>query len=191
MPRHRGECLGSSCRAVGRYAAGRPRAIQHLLNGLLALLRTSESRYGSLTLASLPEYRRNHWTRLDTLIASGLDGLEIANAAPKANEFSQTDRNRIIGLSRTHNLFVAGVSDSHGWGATSMVWNLVRVPPQLPVFDLCSSILHQLSRGFPAVRVIERHRLRPDDWWPGWLTPLGVLWETWRSMDWPLTLSWI
>jgi len=161
------------------------------LDGLLALLRTSESRYGSVTLASLPEYRRNHWTRLDTLIASGLDGFEIVNAAPKANEFSRSDRDRVIGLARTHNLFVAGVSDSHGWGATSMVWNLVRVPPQLETSDLCGSILHQLSRGFPAVRVIERHRLRPDDWWPGWLTPLGVLWETWRSMGWPLTLSWI
>jgi hypothetical protein len=161
------------------------------LNGLLELLRTSESRYNSLTLASLPEYRRNHWIRLDTLVASGLDGFEIVNAAPKANEISRSDRNRVIGLARSHNLFVAGVSDSHGWGATSMVWNLVPAPSHLAAGDLCGSILHQLSRGFPAVRVIERHRLRPEDWWPSWLTPLGVLWETWHSMGWPLTLSWI
>ena len=161
------------------------------LDGLLELLANSESRYGSLTLASLPEYRRNHWTRLDTLIASGLDGFEIVNAAPKANEFSRSDRDRVIGLARAHNLFVAGVSDSHGWGATSMVWNLVRVPSGLAASDLCGAILHQLYRGFPAVRVIERHRLRPDDAWPGWLTPVGVLWETWRSMGWALTLAWI
>ena len=28
-------------------------------------------------------------------------------------------------------------------------------------------------------------------WWPGWLTPLGVVWETWRSMSWALTAAWI
>jgi hypothetical protein len=160
------------------------------LEGLLALLAISDSSYGSVSLASLPEYRKNHWNRLDTLIAAGLDGFEIVNASPKANEFSRRERNRVIRLARTHNLFVAGVSDSHGWGATSMVWNLVQIPHRT-VRDICGLILHQLSLGFPAVRIIERHRLRPDDPWPLWLTPLGVVWETWRSMDWPLTLSWI
>jgi hypothetical protein len=70
-----------------------------------------------------------------------------------------------------------------------MVWNLVTVPTGTP--DLCSSVLDRLRLGFPAVRIVERHRLRPDDSWPMWLTPLGVLWETWRSMGWPLTISWI
>src|SRR5919112_3352813 len=116
------------------------------LEGLLALLTTSESSYGSLSLASLPEYRRNHWSGLDTLIASGLDGFEIVNASPKANELSRRDRDRIVSLARTHNLFVAGVSDSHGWGATSMVWNLVPVP-QATAQDICGAILRQLSRG--------------------------------------------
>jgi hypothetical protein len=163
------------------------------LEELLQLLDTSESAYGSLTLASLPEYRRNHWSRLDTLIAAGVDGLEIVNASPKANELTRVERDRVIALARAHNRFVAGVSDSHGWGATSMVWNLVKVPPPPGSngASLCRLVLQRLRSGFPAVRVVERHRLRPDAGWPIWLTPVGVLWETWRSMGWAQTASWI
>jgi hypothetical protein len=160
------------------------------LEGLLELLRTSEADYRSLSVASLPEYRQNHWNRLDTLIAAGLDGFEIVNASPKANELTRLERDSVIGLARAHNLFVVGVSDSHGWGATSMVWNLVRAPGSAGS-DECSSVLARLKGGFPSVQVIERHRLRADAWWPIWLTPLGVLWETWRSMGWALTISWL
>ena len=159
------------------------------LAALLTLLQVSDTAYGALSLASLPEYRRNHWGRLDTLVAAGIDGFEIVNASPKANELSRAERDTVIALARTSNRFVAGVSDSHGWGATSMVWNLVAVPSKAG--DICATILGQLKSGFPAVRVIERHRLRPDDRWPLWLTPIGVVWETWRSMGWALTLSWL
>jgi hypothetical protein len=161
------------------------------LSGLLSLLRTSEAAYGALTVASLPEYRRNHWNRLDSLVAAGLDGFEIVNASPKANELPRSERERVIALARHHNLFVVGVSDSHGWGATSMVWNLVRVLPGTVQSGLCGAILGELHEGYSAVRVVERHRLRPESPWPLWLTPLGMLWETWRSMGWPLTVSWL
>ncbi len=161
------------------------------LAGLLTLLRTSNSSYGSLSLASLPEYRRNHWERLDTLIQAGLDGFEIVNASPKANELTRRERDRVIDLARKNDLFVLGVSDSHGWGATSMVWNLVRVPHAHSRQTLCTAILARLDRGFPGAQIIERHRLRPDDSWPMWLTPVGVVWETWRSMGRPLALSWL
>ena len=160
------------------------------LDGLLALLGTSDSTYGALSLASLPEYRRNHWGRLDQLVNAGLDGFEVVNASPKANELSRSERDSVIALARARNRFVVGVSDSHGWGATSMVWNLVR-PAAEPAADPCSAVLQRLRAGFPAVQIVERHRLRPDSWWPGWLTPLGVVWETWRSMSWALTASWI
>jgi hypothetical protein len=161
------------------------------LEELLDLLGASESAYGALTVASLPEYRRNHWNQLDMLVAAGLDGFEIVNAAPKANELTRSDRDRVIALARAHDKFVAGVTDSHGWGATNMVWNLVRAPSGPDGPALCGVVLQQLRQGFTAVRVIERHRLRGDSWWPRWLTPVGVVWETWRSMGWAQTASWI
>jgi hypothetical protein len=160
------------------------------LDALLALLAISDSALGALSVASLPEYRRNHWDRLDRLIAAGLDGFEVVNASPKANELPRAERDSVIALARLHNRFVVGVSDSHGWGATSMVWNLVRPSGAIPS-DPCAAVLRSLRAGFPAVRIIERHRLRPDDWWPTWLTPLGVVWEAWRSMGWALSTAWL
>jgi len=161
------------------------------LDSLLNLLTTSERDYGSLSVASLPEYRRNHWGRLTQLVDAGLDGFEIVNASPKANEITRVERDSVIALARARNRFVVGVSDSHGWGATSMVWNLVRLTSSSAVGDPCLLVLQKLRTGFSAVQVIQRHRLRPDDWWPNWLTPVGVVWETWRSMGWALTGSWI
>ncbi len=161
------------------------------LESLLQLLQTSERAYGSLSVASLPEYRRNHWTRLDTLVRAGLDGFEIVNASPKANELTRAERDTVIALARAHNRFVLGVSDSHGWGATSMVWNLVSIPASTSPAAICRAVLEQLRDGFDAVRIIERHRLRAEAWWPHWLTPAGVVWETWRSMGWPLTACWL
>ena len=161
------------------------------LEGLFALLRNSDSAYSALSVASIPEYRRNHWGRLDLLVVAGLDGFEIVNASPKANEITRAERDSVVDLARKHNRFVVGVSDSHGWGATSMVWNLVRTPSGEAGSDVCQAVLQQLRTGFPAVQVIERHRLRPDSWWPMWLTPVGVVWETWRSMGWALALAWL
>jgi hypothetical protein len=162
------------------------------MEGLLTLLRSSDSVYGALSLASLPEYQQHLWSALDRLVGAGLDGFEIVNAAPKANEITQAQRDSVIALARRTNRFVVGVSDNHGWGATSMVWNLVHAPGwRASPAGLCPSILGELRRGFPAVRIIERHRLRADSGWPLWLTPAGVLWETWRGMSWPLTVSWL
>jgi hypothetical protein len=160
------------------------------LGALLNLLSTSDSALGALSVASLPEYRRDHWGRLDQLMAAGLDGFEVVNASPKANELLRAERDSVIALARAHNRFVVGVSDSHGWGATSMVWNLVHPSGTAPS-DTCAAVLRTLRTGFSAVRIIERHRLRPDAWWPAWLTPAGVVWETWRSMGWGLTAAWL
>ena len=168
------------------------------LEQLVALLRTSDSVYGALSVLSLPEYERNHRDRLDTLLAVGADGLEIVNASPKANEMSRARRDSVVALARAANRFVVGASDSHGWGATSMVWNLMTVPgwrdgsaPAALGPTLCERLLDGLRRGFGASQIVERHRLRPDSGWPVWLTPLGVVWETWRSMNWLLTAAWL
>jgi len=132
------------------------------LDALLTLLQVSDTAYGALSVASLPEYRRNHWGRLDTLVAAGVDGFEIVNASPEANDFTRAERDSVIALARASNRFVVGVSDSHGWGATSMVWNLVRGSSEGSARQVCDGILRELRGGFPAVRIIERHRLRPD-----------------------------
>jgi hypothetical protein len=159
---------------------------------LQQLLAESDSAYGALSVLSLPEYERNHWGRLDTLVAAGADGFEIVNAAPKANEFSRRHRDSVVALARRTARFVVGASDSHGWGATSMVWNLMAVPGwRTDASGLCRSLLDGLRRGFGSSTIVERHRLRPDSGWPMWLTPFGVLWETWRAMGWTLTGSWL
>lgn len=162
------------------------------LQALERLLGESGRVYGALSVLSLPEYERNHRGRLDTLFAAGADGVEIVNAAPKANEITRARRDSVVALATRDNRFVVGASDSHGWGATSMVWNLMKVSgarPEGPA--LCAALLHGFHAGFGSSQIVERHRLRPDDAWPGWLTPPGVLWEIWRSMGWALTASWL
>ena len=54
-----------------------------------------------------------------------------------------------------------------------------------------TGIHRRLGEGFGSTRIVERHRLRPDSAWPMLLTPLGVLWETWRSSGWGETLAWV
>jgi hypothetical protein len=160
--------------------------------GLLQLLADADTVYESLTVGSLPEYERYHWTRLDSLAGAGLDGFEIVNASPKANELSRARRDSVIDLARRTGKFVVGVSDTHGWGATSMVWSLVSVPGWVVEPDrLCWGVVDALQAGFPAVQIVERHRLRADAWWPLWLTPIGLLWETWRGMGWDMAVAWL
>jgi hypothetical protein len=161
------------------------------LGELEALLQSSDSAYGALSLLSLPEYDRNHWRRLDTLVAAGADGFEIVNASPKAAEFSLEHRNAVVALARYTNRFVAGVSDSHGWGATSLAWNLIAVPGWRTARDPCTLILNRLRTGFSSNQIVERHHLRAESGWPGWLTPIGTIWEMWRTMGTPLLLSWL
>ncbi len=161
-------------------------------SGLTQLLADADTLYGSLSVASIPEYERSHWHRLDSLVDAGLDGFEIVNASPKANELSQARRDSVIDLARRTGTFVVGASDHHGWGATSMVWNLVSVPGwEVEPDRLCWGVVDALQAGYPAVQVVERHRLRADAWWPLWLTPLGLLWETWRGMGWDMTVAWL
>ena len=162
------------------------------LPGLLDLLRTSDSVYGARSVASIPEYVRNHWGRLDTLVANGLDGFEIVNASPKANELTRAQRDSVVALARRSDRFVLGVSDHHGWGATSMVWNLVPVPGwRSAPAQLCEGVLRRLGDGFGAVQIVERHRLRPDSRWPHLLTPVAAVWEVWRSMGRAAAASWL
>jgi hypothetical protein len=160
--------------------------------GLTRLLQVSDSAYHARSVASLPEYEQNHWSRLESLVAAGLDGFEIVNASPKANELTTARRDSVIALAQRSGRFVLGVSDHHGWGGTSMAWNLVPVSGWRAQPDrLCDRVLARLDQGIASVQILERHRLRADSAWPRLLTPVGLVWETWRGMTLPVTLSWL
>ncbi|NNG17885.1 MAG: hypothetical protein HKM89_15525 [Gemmatimonadales bacterium] len=163
------------------------------LEGVLQLIEDASTQFDAISIASIPEYERYHWKNLELFVATGLDGFEIVNASPKANELSRVRRDSVIALARRTDRIVVGVSDQHGWGATSMVWNLVPLEDwRRRNQDPCPRILARLkTAGFDAVQVVERHRLRAEAWWPEWLTPVGLVWETWRGMGWPLTLGWL
>ena len=129
LPRHRNQRLGRPHRPARPHPADPPRRLRPLAR----------------RPAHAPPHQRLGVRRaVDRLAArstsaatgpassgspsSGLDGFEIVNAAPKANELSRARRDSVIALARRYGRLLVGVSDSHGWGATSMVWNLVRVP---------------------------------------------------------------
>ena len=168
-------------------------AVQRLARRALAAAPRQRLDLRRAQRAVAPRVRRNHWGRLDTLVAAGADGFEIVNAAPKANEFSRSQsgfggrarppdepvrrrRERQPRLGR----------DQHG------VEPHARARRSPGGSAVCTGATPGASTGV-------RHR-------PGsssgiicgrtrtgreWLTPVGVLWETWRGMDWPLTTAWL
>ncbi|MGH7533121.1 MAG: hypothetical protein ACREL4_07510, partial [Gemmatimonadales bacterium] len=171
-------------------------------------------RYGAVAIASIPEYDKNHFHDLTKFADAGVRGFEIVNGAPKANELTLAHRDSVIVLARARNLVLLGVSDSHGWGATSEGWTLVRVgdarahgrtgaqgsavepsvraSEHLSTFPpVCTAILDALERGYGAIQIAARHRLRPDAWWPRWLTPVAVVWEGWRAIGVVQALGWL
>ncbi|HET7025206.1 MAG TPA: hypothetical protein VFI39_08395 [Gemmatimonadales bacterium] len=186
------------------------------LPGILRLFHDAGPRYGAIAIASIPEYDKNHFHDLTRFADAGVRGFEIVNGAPKANELTLAHRDSVIALARARDLVLLGVSDSHGWGATAEGWTLVRVDSartqgrtdtgempatgntstpasaQLSTFPpVCATILTALEGGYTATQIAERHRLRPDAWWPRWLTPIAVVWEGWRAMGLAQALGWL
>ena len=165
----------------GMYADSMP--------GIVRLLAESESRWGGMTLASIPEFDDNHFADLSAWLAAGLDGLEVSNPAPKANRQSRPHRDSVVALARANGRWVAGVTDQHGMGATVQSWTLV---PRRSVVDPCADALDALrTRGFAATQVIERHRLRIDAPWPMFATVVAVPWEGWRAAGLGQLVSWL
>lgn len=158
---------------------------------VLNLLRDSRPRFGALAIASLPEYNRAFWPVIDSLVDAGVAGFEIVNASPKAADFPLAHRDSIIRTARDHHLLLAGVSDSHGWGATSLSWMVIELPGWRALPNPCPALLDKLGRGNGGVTILERHHLTPESAWPRLLTPFGALWEEWRSMTTTVLLSWL
>jgi hypothetical protein len=180
---------------LGATPAIAPRHYDGSLDGVLSLIQDADSLYGAVSVASMPEFERQQWAGLESFVGAGLDGFEIAGPSWAAYELTPTRRDAVVALARRSNLFLAGVSATRGWGATSMAWSLVRAPGWKADGDICGTVLQALRADradrAAVVRVVERHRLSADAWWPLWLTPVGLVWETWRSMGPALAASWL
>jgi hypothetical protein len=169
------------------------------LPGILRILAESESRWGGVTLASIPEYH-NYFDRLPEWIAAGIDGFEVSNPAPRANEQPRWARDSVIALARANGRWLAGVTDQHGMGATVQAWTLVdrgdvSATPHLSTGEypfICGAIVTRLGQGLTEIaQVVERHRLRVDSPWPYWATVVAVPWEGWRAAGVGQIVSWL
>lgn len=144
---------------------------------------------GAVAIASLPEYRG----QAEQFVAEGVRGFEITSASPKGNELPRVERDSIIALARRHGLLLVGAGDQHGYGATPMVWNVMRIPGwRTGEGPPCAAVVSQFRSGGPeTVRIMERTRLRADSALPWILTPLGVLWMAWATASVPVALGWL
>jgi hypothetical protein len=132
-------------------------------------------RQGGLSIASLPEYWRNHWDDLGAFVVAGVDGFEIVNCAPKALAFPSRLRREVLTLAGNHDLLVVGASDNHGWGQVTCVWNVSRSGVQ----------------GFHTNRVFARPlALVQGDWQP-WTAAVTQPWFLLRSLSWSERASWL
>ena len=132
-------------------------------------------RQGALSIASLPEYWRNHWDDLGPFVVAGVDGFEIVNCAPKALGFPPDRRRQVLALAGSHDLVVVGASDNHGWGRVTCVWNVSRPGAQ----------------GFHTNRVFARPlALVQGNRW-SWTAAVTQPWFMLRSLSWSERASWL
>lgn len=135
------------------------------LAGLQRLLGECGKKHEALCVLSLPEYWLSHWERVEQLVDWGAKGIEIVNSAPKGLDFPGGKRREMVELARRRGLFLAGVTDNHGWSRAVLVWNVMRVPghARLGPDELEKAVMETLRReGFDAVRVVERVRREPE-----------------------------
>ena len=169
---------------------------------------------GLPVIASLPEYWLYHWAAspptplpqgeggrrpgeagsIYDFIRWGMDGFEIVNSAPKALDFPSQYRAQIVDLCRSQNLFMTGISDNHGYGYATAVWNAMLIPnwQGLDPATLEKTVLVQLkAKGFYAVRVLERAKYWPRGVWTLLISPFMNMLVYWRSLQLAQALSWV
>jgi len=124
---------------------------------------------GYVVIASLPEYWFYHWgPGVHLMVKNGVGGFEIVNSAPKALDFPIRLRRKIVSLCRQNNLPVTGISDNHGYGYATAVWNAMQIPgwQTMDPPQLQAEVLKQLkTKGFNAVQVLERMKFWPAQPW--------------------------
>lgn len=143
----------------------------------------------AVSIASLPEYRG----QAERFAAEGVHGFEIVSASPKGNELTRVERDSVVALARRLGLALVGAGDQHGYGATPMVWNVIRMPGwRMADGGPCAPLVARFRSGGPdAAVVVERTRLRPDHALPMVLTPLGVVWMAWATASPAVLAGWL
>lgn len=134
-------------------------------------------RQGGWSIASLPEYWRNHRENLEAFVRAGVDGFEIVNCAPKAIGFPAAARREVLALAATHDLVVVGASDNHGWGQVTCVWNVSQAGTQ--------------GGGYRANRVFARPLALLQGEWRPWTAPVTQPWFMLRGLSWSERASWL
>jgi hypothetical protein len=132
-------------------------------------------RQGALSIASLPEYWRNHREDLGAFVIAGVDGFEIVNCSPKGLAFPSRGRREVLALAGRHDRVVVGASDNHGWGQVTCAWNVSRPGAQ----------------GFRTNRVFARPLALGQGDWPPWTAPVTQPWFMLRSLSWSERASWL
>jgi hypothetical protein len=126
-------------------------------------------RQGALSIASLPEYWRNHWDDLGALVVAGVD--DYRELRPKRSRFPSRARD----LAAAEHDLVVGASDNHGWGQVTCVWNVSRPGAQ----------------GFSNNRVFARPLALVQGDWRAWNAPVSQPWLMLRSLTWSERISWL
>ncbi len=161
--------------------------------GIKPFLQKVSQTWDQVVIASLPQYWQDHWENLDDFLAWGLQGFEIVTSSPRALDFPPRLRSRIVKVSGENNLLMTGGSDSHGWGSTVYVWNLVRFPNWRGIAPerLEGELIQLLKRErFNAVQVVVRHKAEsPNDAWMLAVDPLLQIWEGSRSLPFAQAVS--
>jgi len=150
---------------------------------------------GLPVVASLPEYWWYHWgDDIQSFVRWGISGFEIINSAPKALDFPLSKRLEIVDLCRRQNLFMTGISDNHGYGYATAVWNAMRIPgwQSMDPDALENAVLKTLkTKRFEAVQVLERTHFLPENPFELVVTPVCSLWIYARGLQPLQALSWI
>lgn len=138
-------------------------------DGLRRFLGDAQPVYGGLAVLSLPEYWRYHWDELEALVDAGARGIEVVTASPKAMEFREEGRRRVVDLCRRRGLFLSAGTDNHGWAQACCAWSLVRVHGwrAFSPAERQSVVMSGLrGDGYAAVRVAAKARVDPaeSDW---------------------------
>jgi len=150
-------------------------------------------------ISSLPEYWIYHWDgspigTMQDFVNWGINGFEIVNSAPKALDFPPHYRRQIVEICRANNLFMTGISDTHGYGYSTSVWNAMRIPgwQTMDPDALEAAVIKTLNtERFRAVEVLEFARYNPATLAGLLVAPLLDAGIYWRSLQLFEVLSWL